>query len=230
MTIQDWGQAITDSLLDLWIRFVNFIPTLFGALLVFLIGWFIAVALGKFVTQILRTLKIDQALDNLGLRGTLDRANIEGNVSGFIGALIKWFLIIAFLMAASDILGLNQVGDFLNQVLLYIPNLVIAVIILLVAALVARFVSNVVKGSVKAAGFSYGNFLATVARWAIFIFAALAALEQLGIALALIRTLFTGIIALIAIAGGLAFGLGGKDLAAEFLNKVRRDVKDNHIS
>lgn len=229
MTIQDWGLAITDSLIDLWVRFINFVPLLVGALVVFLIGWFVAVALGKLVTQVLRTLRVDQVLDNAGLRNTLDKANVKGTVSGFLGALVKWFLLIAFLIAATDILGLQQVGIFLNSVLLYIPQLVIAVIILLVAVLLSRFVVNIIQASVKAAGFNYGNFLATVAKWAIMIFAFLAALDQLGVAPALVRTLFTGIIALIAIAGGLAFGLGGKDIAAEFLNKVRHEIKDNHV-
>lgn len=228
MTFQYWGQAITDSLVDLWLRFINFLPSLFGALLVFVIGWFIAVALEKFVAQLIKALRIDHALDNLGLKSALEKANIKGTASEFIGALVKWFLVIAFLMAASDILGLNQVGNFLNSVLFYIPSLVIAVIIILVAVLLARFVENVIKASVRTAGFTHGNFPAAIAKWAILIFAVLAALEQLGIAPSLIRTLFTGVVALIAVAGGLAFGLGGKDLASEFLNKIRQEIKDSH--
>lgn len=229
MTIQTWGQAITDSLIDLWIRFIGFVPSLVGALLVFLIGWFVAAALSKFVVQALRTLKIDQFLDNAGLRNILDKANLKGTASGFLGALVKWFLIIVFLVAASEILGLIQISIFLNSVLNYIPQLVIAVIILLVAVLFSKFVGNVIQASVKAAGLNHSSFLSTVAKWAIMIFAILAALEQLGIALALIRTLFTGIVALIAVAGGLAFGLGGKDIAADYLNKLRHDIKDNHL-
>lgn len=227
MSLQTWGQAITDSLLDLWLRFINFLPSLVGALLVFFIGWFVAIALGKFVTQILRTVKIDQTLDNAGVRATLDRANIKGTVSGFFGELVKWFLIIVFLNAATDILGLDQVTTFLNQVLAYIPQIVIAVIILLVAVVFARFAGNVVEAGVRAVGFHYGVFLSTVTKWAIMVFAILAALEQLGVAPGLVRTLFTGIIALIAIAGGLSFGLGGKDLAAEYLQKLRRQIREN---
>lgn len=228
MTIQDWGQAVTDSLIDLWIRFINFVPLLIGALLVLLVGWFVAVALGKFIAQILRTIRLDQALESAGLSNALEKANVKGTASGFLGGLVKWFLIIVFLMAAADILRLEQIGDFLNQVLAYIPQLVIAVIILLAGALLSKFVASVVLGSVKAAGFNYANFLATVARWAIMIFSFLAALDQLGIAPALVRTLFTGIIALLAIAGGLAFGLGGKDLAGELLNRLRHEIRDNH--
>lgn len=228
MTIQTWGQAITDSLIDLWIRFINFLPALIGALLVFFIGWFIAIALGKFVTQVLRTLKVDQALDSAGLKNTLEKANISGTASGFLGAMVKWFLVIVFLVAASDILSLNQISVFLNNVLNYIPQLVIAVVILLVAVLFSKFVGNVIQASVKAASLNHGSFLSTVAKWAIMVFAILAALEQLGVAPGLIRTLFTGIIALIALAGGLAFGLGGKDMAASYLEKLRRDIKENH--
>lgn len=230
MTIQTWGQAITDSLVDLWVRFINFVPSLVGAILVFFIGWFVAIALAKFVMQALRALKVDSALDNAGLRNILDRANIKGTVSGFFGEVVKWFLLIVFLVAASEILGLTQIGIFLNKVLFYIPQLVIAVVILLVAVLFSRFVGNVVQASVKAAHLNHGSFLSTVAKWSIMIFAILAALEQLGVAPAMVGTLFTGIIALLAIAGGLAFGLGGKDAASQFLNKLRDDIKENHNS
>jgi len=161
----------------------------------------------------------------MGLKKSLERANLNLDSSKFISELVRWFFIIVFLMAATDILGLVQVTDFLLRVLLYIPQLIIAVLILLAAVLIANFLQKVVKASVEAAGFDSANTLAAITKWSILVFAVLAALMQLGIAPALIQTIFTGFIAALVISSGLAFGLGGKDFAASILNKFRKDIK-----
>jgi len=137
-------------------------------------------------------------------------------------------LILVFLMAATDILKLVQVTNFLNSIILYLPNVVVAAVILAVAFLVANFVYAVVKGSTKVAGIVSATLLATVAKWAIVIFGFLAALIQLGIASSLINTLFIGLVAMLALAGGLAFGLGGKDEAAAILKKIRQEITEKH--
>ena len=131
-------------------------------------------------------------------------------------------------MAATDILKLVQVTNFLNSIILYLPNVVVAAVILAVAFLVANFVYAVVKGSTKVAGLVSATLLATIAKWAIVIFGFLAALIQLGIATSLINTLFIGFVAMLALAGGLAFGLGGKDEAATILRKIRQEITENH--
>ena len=153
---------------------------------------------------------------------------MELNVAKFMGGLVKWFLILVFLMAATDILRLTQVTNFLNSIILYLPNVVVAAVILAVAFLVANFVFAVVKGSTKVAGIVSATLLATVAKWAIVIFGFLAALIQLGIAASLINTLFIGFVAMLALAGGLAFGLGGKDEAALILKKIRQEITEKH--
>jgi hypothetical protein len=147
-------------------------------------------------------------------------------VAGFFGGLVKWFLILVFLMAATDILGLNQVTDFLNSILLYIPNVVVAVIILAVVFLVGNFVYVVVKGSTKAAGVMSATLLATISKWSIIIFGLLAALIQLGIATSLVSTIFIGIVAMLSLAGGLDFGLGGKEEAQMILKKLREEISE----
>ncbi|PJA64152.1 MAG: hypothetical protein CO160_00110, partial [Candidatus Portnoybacteria bacterium CG_4_9_14_3_um_filter_43_11] len=124
----------------------------------------------------------------------------------------------------TDILDLSEVTVFLKQVLLYIPQLIIAVLILLAAVLIANFLQRLVKASVEAAGLGSANFLATVTKWAIMVFAILAALLQLGVVPTLIQTLFTGFVAALVISFGLAFGLGGKDLAAQILEKIKKDI------
>ncbi|MAF20384.1 MAG: hypothetical protein CMI55_01740 [Parcubacteria group bacterium] len=224
MAIQTWTEVITSSLQTLWIGFVGFVPSLLGAIIVFIIGWVIAALLGRLAAQIIGVLRIDSILEKIGFKKSLSRANLKLDSGKFIGELVKWFFIIVFLMAATDILRLPQVTEFLRKVLLYIPQLIVAVLILLAAVLIANFLQRLVKASVEAAGFGSANFLGSVTKWAILVFAILAALLQLGIVPSLIQTLFTGVVAALVISSGLAFGLGGKELATQILNKLKRDV------
>jgi hypothetical protein len=227
-SVQTWGEAITLSLLNLWERFVAFLPALVGAILVFVAGWIVAVALGKAVEHIVKIIRIDDVVEKAGTKGRLRKAGVELNIAKFFGGLVKWFLILVFLMAATDILHLTQVTGFLNSIVLYLPNVIVAAVILAVAFLVGNFAFAVIKGSTKVAGIISATLLATVAKWAIVIFGLLAALIQLGVASSLINTIFIGFIAMLALAGGLAFGLGGKDEAALILKKLRREITENH--
>lgn len=224
--VQTWGEAITVSLLSLWERFINFLPGLFGAVVVFIFGWIIATALGKLVSKAISAAKVDQAFEKIGAGKKMQEAGISGSVSGFLGGLVKWFFILVFLLAAVDILQLEKVTTFLNSILLYIPNVVVAVIILAVVFLLGNFVYNIVKGSTRAAGVMSATLLATISKWAIIVFGILAALIQLGIASSLVSTIFIGIIAMLSLAGGLAFGLGGKEEAAAILKKLREEMAE----
>jgi hypothetical protein len=224
--VQTWGEAITMSLIGLWERMINFLPALIGAIVVFVLGWIVAVVLGKVVERAMKAAKIDVALEKVGFHKRLAEVGISATASEFIGGIVKWFLVLVFLMAATDILGLMQVTDFLNNIILYIPNVVVSVVILAIAFLVGNFTYNVVKGSTKAAGVMSATLLATISKWAIIIFAILAALIQLGIATSLVSTIFIGIVAALALASGLAFGLGGKDEAAMILKKLREEITE----
>ncbi len=224
MVLQTWAEVVTASLQTLWTGFIAFLPNLLGAIIIFIIGWIIAVLLGKLVAQVVRTLRVDQILGKMGFKRSLEKANLKLDSGKFIGELVRWFFIIVFLMAATDILGLPQLTEFLKRVLLYIPQLIVAVLILLAAVLIANFLQKLVKASVETAGLGSANFLATVTKWAILIFAILAALLQLGIVPALIQTLFTGLVAALVISVGLAFGLGGKDVAMQILSRFKKDV------
>lgn len=224
MTIQTWVQVVVNSLTILWEGFVSFLPSLIGAVIVFIVGWLIAAGLGRIAEQIIRAIRVDHLLEKLGVGRALERAQMKLDTGRFLGWLVKWFFVIVFLLAASDILGLTELTSFLKDILLYIPSIIISVLILLAAVIVGNVLERVVVGAVSAAGAPSARFLGTVTRWAVFVFAVLAALVQLGIAQSLINTLFTGLVALLAIAGGLAFGLGGKGAAEDFLHKIRKDI------
>ncbi len=228
MVIQDWSEVIVNSLQNLWDIVVTFIPELVAAFLVLIIGWAIAAALGRVVAQIIRTLRIDQLLEKLGFRRPVERAGLRLDSGHFFGQLVKWFLILVFVLAAANILGLAEVASFLKEVIFYIPNVIVAAIILLVAAVFANFLHRLIRASVDAAGLMSAGFLGSVAKWAVLVLAFFAALDQLGVARSFITTLLQGFVAMLAIAGGLAFGLGGQNSARAFLDKLREEMKSNN--
>lgn len=214
-------ETILDSLTNAWDQFITFLPNIIGAIIVFLIGWAIAVALGKVVAKIIGMLQIDSLLERVGFKKPLERAGLKLNSGGAIGWLVKWFFVIVFLMAATNILKLTEVTDFLKRVLLYVPNVFVAILILIAAALVGEFLEKFIRASVEAAKIKSARFAGAVAKWAVWIFALLAALIQLGVAPSLINIIVTGLVAMFAIGGGLAFGLGGKDYAKELVEKFK---------
>lgn len=230
MTILDVIQAaVAGSLGSLWERFVGYLPTLLGAIIVFVVGWLIAIGIGQLVQRILDLVRLNEPFERItGLRSTVERAGLDLNVPKFLGALVKWFLFIVALLATADILGLQAVAEFLNQVIAYLPNIVVAAVILVVGVIFGNFVSRVTKASIEAAHLPHGAGIAGIAKWAVVVFAFLAAMAQLGIAEALIQTLFTAFVAMLALAGGLAFGLGGKDMATKVLRYLEADVTEKH--
>ena len=226
-TFQTWGEAISSSLLELWFRFINFFPTLVGALLVFFVGLAIARFVGKIVEKIVKGAKLDDTTNKLSIRKFFKNIGLDHDLSKILGEVVRWFLILVFLMAATDILGLGQISVFLNSIIMYIPKLVVAIVILAIGIVLGNLVYGVVRGSVKVAGFVSANFLAGLSKWAIIIFALLISLVQLGIAVSIVNNIITGIIASFALAVGLAFGLGGKEEAALILRKARHKLEEN---
>lgn len=224
--ILSWGEVTLQALLNFWQGFLEFIPKLVGAIVVFVIGWFIAVAVGKLIAEILKKIKFNQIFERGGWKEALIKAQLKVDAAGFLGAVCKWVLVIVFLSAAVEILGLVEFARFLNNVLGYLPNVIVAALIFTVTVIISDIVEKVMRAAVEGTKVGYGQISGAIVKWSIWIFAILAILMQLQIAPALLSTLFTGIVALIAIAGGIAFGLGGKDVAAEILQELKRKLKD----
>jgi hypothetical protein len=216
---------IQKPLEDLYNGFVDFLPNFIVAVIVLIVGWIVASAIAKVIKSVLQSAKVDELGDRVGLAEVSNRTGVKMSVAGTIAWLVKWFLLIAIFLAAADILGLDQISDFLKSVLDYLPNVVAAAAIMLAGLMVARFLARAVRASVAAAGLASADLLGAVTQWAIGVFTVLAALQQLGIAESMIGTLFTGFIAMLAIAGGLAFGLGGREHAQRVLNRIERDIK-----
>lgn len=220
------SDVVRTSLLTLWGKVAGFVPQLVAAIVVFLIGWLIAVLLGKLAWHIIRVVKLDRGLEALGLKKVWERSGYKLNTPFFFYELVKWFFIIVFLMAATDILGLTQVTEFLRTVVFYLPNVIVAALVLLIGVLVARFLEGLVRGSVKAAELASANFLGSLTKWAVLIFSLLVALNQLRVADEIIRIVVIGVVAAGAIALGLSFGLGGKAHAEDFISKMRQHVRE----
>lgn len=221
MVVQSWTDVIAVSLQNLWYGIAGFVPNLIGALIVLIIGLIVASGLGMLVEKIFEAIHLDGFLDKLGLKPYFERAGLKIRVSYFLGRLVYWFLVIAFLLAASDSLGLYALSGFLTSVLNYLPNVIAAVLIMLASVVVGGFLRRVVIASVMGARLGAAHFLGTLTWWAVVVFGFLAALEQLNIAATIIQTIVTGFIAMLALAGGLAFGLGGKDYAHHLLDKLK---------
>ncbi len=203
----------------------SFVPRLIVALFAFIVLWFVAVSLGRIIEHIIKALKLDSLLEGVGIEEPLSRAGYKLNTGVFFGGLVRWFFTVLALLVTVDILQLTAVSEFLSQVVLgYLPNVFVAAIIVVAAAVVADIAQKVVRGAAKAADMPSAHFIGAVSKWSIWTFAILAALYQLGIVGALIQTIVTAFVAMLAIAGGLAFGLGGKDHASQFIEKLKRDM------
>ena len=217
---------VRTSLTTLWSGVAGFVPRLVAALVVFLVGWLIAVLLGKLAYQIVKVLHLDAGLTRVGFRQAWERSGFRLDTPKLFYELVKWFFIVVFLMAATNILGLVEVTNFLQTVVLYLPNVIIAAVLLLIGILVAKFTEGVVRASVRAAGLASANFLGALGKWAITIFSLLIALNQLQVAGDIIKILITGLIAAVSLAVGLSFGLGGVRHADEALGRLKKRVND----
>lgn len=223
MDYNSWQDAFWGSLTEVWFKFAAFLPELLGAVIVLLIGLVLAVFLGRVVENLIMRTRVDGLLERAGISRRFEEAGLGFRLSYVIGWLVKWFIILVVLATVADILDWNQINQFLNDIALYIPNVIVAVVILIIGLLAGRLVHGVVERSARASVMLAGaaGLLAEIARWAVIIFAVMAALTQLKIAANLIEVFFAGLVFAIALAFGLAFGLGGREKAKEFIDKYK---------
>jgi len=207
-------------LVRFWSKFINYLPDFFGGLLIVLTGYFVATILKKLLLTILAFSRIDSILNKTKLITQREVRLWEG----VLAELVKWTIIILFLIPTLETWGLSKATEVLNQFLFYIPNVIVAVIIGFVGIVISNLSADMVRQSVKSAGDSASGSLAVFTRSSILFFTLLIMLNQLGVAQDLIRIFFTGLVAMLAIAGGLAFGLGGKEYAKEILDELKKKL------
>lgn len=225
MTDLTYQSTVVHALQVLYDKILGFLPNLVAAIIVLIIGWLLAIFLGKLVLKVLEAIKIDTLANQLGLQNLSDKVGKKLSLSALGGWLVKWFFFLASFVAAADILGLNQVSTFLyDKVLGYAGHVIVAMAILLLGILAANFLGNIVNHTVKAGGLRSAATLGSMTKWAVLIFAIITTLSQLQIATTYLEDLYKAIFAMLAIAGGLAFGLGGKDHAKKVLDVIEEDL------
>jgi hypothetical protein len=230
MIVAESAGVLQASFSELWYTVIQFLPAILVAAIVFVLGWIVGIIVGRVIEQVAHVLRLDEALRKSGLHDAVSDAGFHLHAGHFLGELVRWFIVVVFLFASLEILGLQQVNIFLQQVVLdFMPRVIIASLMIIVAALVAEAVRNVVTGSARAAGVRSANLAGSIAKWAVWVFGVSAALTQLDIAAGFIQAAFTALVFGLALAFGLAFGLGGKDAAARVLERMRSDMSHHEM-
>jgi len=225
MQYVDWSVAIIQPFLQ---GLVAFVVNLLLAIVVFIIGYLISVGIGKLITEILKSVKFNKLFEKEGWKTALQRARIEVDPSGFIGAIFKWVFVIVSLLIAVDILKLTQFASFLKDVLNYLPSVISAALIFVAAVIISDIVEKIVRVSVERMKIGHGYMAASIIKWAIWIFTIFLILDQLLPSSDLVKVLYTsivyGVVGALALGIGLAIGLGGKDVANEILTDMKRKI------
>lgn len=218
-TVTNWSDAMMTSLAGAMALFFAAIPKILGFILIIVIGWIVASLIEKGVRGLLHAVKFDNLAERAGLSDFVHKMGVKTDSSGFLALVIGWFIRLIVLVVAFDALGLPAVSDVLRQLLLWLPNLVVGLVVLVIGGLLARAASSLVRGATAEAGFDNPDRLAKVASVAIWAFAIVVAVNQIGIAATLVNTLFMGVIGALSLGAALAFGLGGRETAGEIVRK-----------
>lgn len=227
MAYTDWFLAIIQPFLQ---QLILFVANLILAIVVFIIGYLISIGIGKLVAEILKSVKFNKLFEKEVWRKALQRANFGVSPSEFIGVIFKWVFVIVSLLVAVDMLKLTAFAGFLTQVLYYIPNVLVAVLVFIVAIIISDLVEKVVRATVERLKVGYGYIISSVVKWAIWVFAFFLILDQLLPSSKLIETLYSaivyGIVATLVLGLGLAIGLGGKETAGKVISDVYRKIEE----
>ena len=227
MTYSEWSLSVIQPFLQ---QFISFIANLVLAIIVFIIGYLISVGIGRLITEILKSIRFNKLFEKEGWRRALQRANVEVNPSEFIGGIFKWVFVIVALLIAVDVLRLTSFAGFLSQVLNYVPNVIVAVLVFVVAIVISDFVEKLVRVTIEKLKVGYGYIAASIVKWAIWVFAFFLILGQLLPNNPLVVTLYTGIVygavGALALGIGLAIGLGGKSTAEKIISDIHRKIEE----
>jgi hypothetical protein len=215
--VTDWGTAVMSSAAAALALLLSGIPKLIGFLVILIIGWLIASAIARAVAAILRAVRFNDLAQRAGLTGFVRSMGLHTDAAGLLANVAKWFARLIVLVTAFDALGLPAVSQVLQQLLLWLPDLVVALVVLVIGGLAASALASLVRGATAESGLGSPDLLATIARVAVWAFAIVIAVNQIGVATTLVNTLFMAVVGALALALGLAFGLGGRETAAQIV-------------
>ena len=221
-TVSDWGQAVMTSAAAALALFLGAIPKVIGFLAILLIGWIVAGALAGVVARLLRAAHFNDLAQRSGFSGFVQNMGLHTDAAGLIATTVRWFVRLIVLVVAFDALGLPAVSQVLQQLLLWLPNLIVALMVLVIGGLAANALHGLVRGATAQAGLGNPDLLANIARGAVWVFAIVVAVNQIGIATTLVNTLLMGVVGALSLALGLAFGLGGRETAGAIVSRWYR--------
>lgn len=219
--------SLMSSFSTVWGGVAAFVPRFVLAFLLIAIGAWLADVIGKAVAQIVTAIKLDHAFRKIGVEEYTRRAGISLNTGAFLGTLVKWFLVVGFLLQALEVLGLSTVGVFLSNVVSYLPQVAVAVLVLLAGLVIGELVEAVVCAFARLASLGRATLLGSASRWAVWVFSVLVALYQFGLTSVFSDMVLNGLVMALALATGLAFGLGGQSAASQFLARLRTEMTDS---
>jgi small-conductance mechanosensitive channel len=217
--IRDWSEALLSSLTAAMAVFFAAIPKILAFAVILIIGWFIAALVAHAIATLLRRVRFNELSTQSGFTGFVNNMGLDTDASGAIALTAKWFIRLIALVVAFDALGLPAVSDVLRQLLLWIPNLVVGIVVLVIGGLAANALGNLVRGATAQADLGNPDLLAKIAKVMVWAFAIVIAMNQIGIAQTLVNALFMAVVGAAALALGLAFGLGGRETAAEIVRR-----------
>ena len=200
--------------------FLSYIPQLIGAIVILIVGYIVAKVLQAVVSRVLQAVGFDNWMERGGIKQFLDRAQTRETPATVLGRLVFWFVFIIVITMAADALGIRQVSAVLAQLIAYIPSIIAAILILVLAALLANFLAGIVRGATGS------DLLSNIARYAIIIYAAFAAITELGIAVQLTAPTFLIILGAVALAAAIAFGFGAQNVARDIVEKAYDERRD----
>jgi hypothetical protein len=215
--MQNLIPALVASLTGALALVFDAIPRVIGFVIILILGWLIAGLLGSAIAALLRLIRFNDLAQRAGITGFVQRMGLHHDPAGVVASIAKWFIRLIAMVVAFDALGLPAVSQILNTFLLWMPNLVVALVVLVITGLAATALADVVRGATSEGGFGNPNLFASITRFAVWAFGIVIAINQLGVAATLINTLFMGVVGALALALGLAFGLGGRDTAAQIV-------------
>ena len=225
----EWENLIADPVRQMLTRILGYLPILLGALVILIVGWIVARAIRRILDWLLKTIRFDTLADKAGISAILRKGDLKISAREVVSSLVYWLIMIMVLVMTVDALGLPKASDVLASLFAYVPNVIAALLVLVVAMFLASFVSGIVHTAASNANLPKPEIFAGVSRWAIIIFAVTVSLGELGIATLLVTTTFNIILGGVCLALALAFGLGGKDAAARYLEELKERHSEKKI-
>src|SRR3954454_7346298 len=225
--VHDWSEAMLTALAGGLAMFFAAIPKVIAFAVILVVGWLVAGLIAKLAARLLRAVRFNDLAERSGFGGFVRNIGVKQDCAGFLAMVANWFMKLIVLVVAFDALGLPAVSDVLRQLLLWLPNLAVGIVVLVIGGLVANAAADLVRGATATAGFRHPELFSNLARAGVWVFAVIVAVNQIGIAETLVNTLFMGAVALAVLAFGLSFGLGGKDVAARLLQRWYDEAREN---